>query len=97
MELIRQDKQVELKNWVVYNFPVDYSFIRKLKYNRIEKQEGPACYKATFQLDEIGDTFLDMSTWGKGMVWVNGHAMGRFLGDWASTNFIYAGMLAEER
>ena len=25
-----------------------------------------------------GDTFLDMSTWGKGMVWVNGHAMGRF-------------------
>lgn len=78
VELIRQDKQVELKNWVVYNFPVDYSFIRKLKYNRIEKQEGPACYKATFQLDEIGDTFLDMSTWGKGMVWVNGHAMGRF-------------------
>lgn len=78
VELIRQDKQVELKNWVVYNFPVDYSFIRKLKYNRMEKQEGPACYKATFQLDEIGDTFLDMSTWGKGMVWVNGHAMGRF-------------------
>lgn len=78
VELIRQDEQVELKNWVVYNFPVDYSFIRKLKYNRIEKQEGPACYKATFQLDEIGDTFLDMSTWGKGMVWVNGHAMGRF-------------------
>lgn len=78
VELIWQDKQVELKNWVVYNFPVDYSFIRKLKYNRIEKQEGPACYKATFQLNEIGDTFLDMSTWGKGMVWVNGHAMGRF-------------------
>ena len=29
-------------------------------------------------MDKVGDTFLDMSTWGKGMVWVNGHAMGRF-------------------
>ena len=38
----------------------------------------PAYYKATFKLDETGDTFLDMSTWGKGMVWVNGHAIGRF-------------------
>ena len=38
----------------------------------------PAYYKATFKLDKVGDTFLDMSTWGKGMVWVNGHAMGRF-------------------
>ena len=38
----------------------------------------PAYYKSTFTLDKVGDTFLDMSTWGKGMVWVNGHAMGRF-------------------
>ena len=38
----------------------------------------PAYYKTTFKLDKVGDTFLDMSTWGKGMVWVNGHAMGRF-------------------
>ena len=38
----------------------------------------PAYYKSTFKLDKVGDTFLDMSTWGKGMVWVNGHAMGRF-------------------
>ena len=29
-------------------------------------------------MDKTGDTFLDMQTWGKGMVWVNGHAMGRF-------------------
>lgn len=38
----------------------------------------PAYYKATFKLSKTDDTFLDMSTWGKGMVWVNGHAMGRF-------------------
>ena len=31
-----------------------------------------------FTLDKVADTFLNMESWGKGMVWVNGHAMGRF-------------------
>ena len=35
-------------------------------------------YRATFRLDKAADTFLDMRTWGKGMVWVNGKAIGRF-------------------
>jgi beta-galactosidase len=29
-------------------------------------------------LKQRGDTFLDLSAWGKGVVWVNGHALGRF-------------------
>ena len=29
-------------------------------------------------LKKTGDTFLDMSKWGKGVVYVNGHAIGRF-------------------
>ena len=57
----------------------------------------PAYYKSTFKLDKVGDTFLDMSTWGKGMVWVNGHAMGRFLGNRSATDPLYAGLLAERR
>ena len=35
-------------------------------------------YKATFKLKKTGDTFLNMETWGKGQVYVNGHALGRF-------------------
>ena len=35
-------------------------------------------YKATFNLKKTGDTFLNMETWGKGQVYVNGHALGRF-------------------
>jgi beta-galactosidase len=27
---------------------------------------------------KIGDTYLDMSSWGKGLVWFNGHCLGRF-------------------
>ena len=35
-------------------------------------------YRATFRLNKTGDTFLNMETWGKGQVYVNGHALGRF-------------------
>ncbi len=35
-------------------------------------------YRGTFNLKKVGDTFLNFETWGKGQVWVNGHAMGRF-------------------
>ena len=79
VELISGNKTKELKNWTVYNFLVDYSFIKDKKYNETKQLPTmPAYYKGTFKLDKVGDTFLDMSTWGKGMVWVNGHAMGRF-------------------
>ncbi len=35
-------------------------------------------YRGYFNLKKVGDTFLNFETWGKGQVWVNGHAMGRF-------------------
>ncbi len=41
-------------------------------------QVQSACFKATVQLSEVADTFLDMSVWGKGYVWVNGHLLGRY-------------------
>ena len=34
-------------------------------------------YRGYFNLSKVGDTFLNFETWGKGQVWVNGHAMGR--------------------
>jgi beta-galactosidase len=39
---------------------------------------GTAFYRGTFQLELVGDTFLDTRGWGKGTVWVNGHQLGRF-------------------
>jgi beta-galactosidase len=39
---------------------------------------GPCFYRGTFTVDNPGDTFLDTSNLGKGQLWVNGHALGRF-------------------
>ena len=38
----------------------------------------PTLYGGTFTLDKVGDTFLDMERWGKGIVFVNGHHLGRY-------------------
>ena len=35
-------------------------------------------YRGFFNLKKTGDTFINMETWGKGLVYVNGHAIGRF-------------------
>ena len=80
VELVSDERREVLKNWSVYNFPSDYKSAGNRRYREIESipAETPAYYRASFKIDEAGDTFLDMSTWGKGMVWVNGHALGRF-------------------
>ena len=38
----------------------------------------PVLYEGTFTLDETGDTFIDMEAWGKGIIFVNGHNIGRY-------------------
>ena len=35
-------------------------------------------YRANFTLKKVGDTFINMEAFGKGMVYVNGYALGRF-------------------
>lgn len=35
-------------------------------------------YRGFFNLKKTGDTFINMEMWGKGLVYVNGHAIGRF-------------------
>ena len=38
----------------------------------------PTFLRATFTLPQTGDTFLDIRDLGKGALWINGHAIGRF-------------------
>ncbi len=38
----------------------------------------PHLFRASVSLEHVADTFLDMSAWKKGYVWVNGHLLGRY-------------------
>lgn len=46
--------------------------------NNIQLKDKPVIYEGTFILDKVGDTFLDMKNWGKGIVFVNGRNIGRY-------------------
>lgn len=65
----------ELTGWDIFSLPlVD---LTHLKFSSIN-ESGPAFYRGTFALKELGNTYLDVRGWGKGFIWVNGHALGRY-------------------
>ncbi|WP_328580731.1 glycoside hydrolase family 35 protein [Streptomyces sp. NBC_00370] len=39
---------------------------------------GPAFHRGTFEVAEPADSYLDLSGWTKGCVWINGFALGRY-------------------
>ena len=48
-------------------------------YQRAGSETGaPAFWRGAFTLEKVGDTFLDLRGWSKGVVWVNGICLGRF-------------------
>ncbi|MBN2167119.1 MAG: beta-galactosidase [Marinilabiliaceae bacterium] len=77
VELILNTDTIDLKNWLVYNFPVDDEIYKNMSYSS-NTTKGPKVYKGTFSLEKTGDTWFDLSKWGKGMVWVNGYNIGRY-------------------
>jgi beta-galactosidase len=66
-----------LKGWQIFKLPLDEPMIHGLKFSP-GKTDQPAFWRATFQVEKPGDTFLDLRGWGKGVVWVNGHCLARF-------------------
>jgi len=64
-------------NWNMFQFPMDHEPDLRGYPNKYKKDQ-PVIYEGTFGLSKRGDTFLDMSKWGKGIVFVNGHNLGRY-------------------
>ncbi len=64
-------------NWQMYGVPMDVMPVMpKMRSPYVKGQ--PTLYFGTFELDKVGDTFLDMEKWGKGIVFVNGVNLGRY-------------------
>ncbi|MDJ1481065.1 beta-galactosidase [Cytophagaceae bacterium YF14B1] len=64
-------------SWQMYSLPLT-SVPNLQKYTSKNTIGKPTFYTGTFELDKIGDTFLNMSSWGKGIVFINGHHLGRY-------------------
>ena len=88
-ELDGDELTYSLKDWTMCRVDDTYSnairAIGKAKGNKAadtalhgQLSGNIGYYTATFNLKKTGDTFINMETWGKGQVYVNGHALGRF-------------------
>ncbi|ETZ24715.1 beta-galactosidase family protein [Pedobacter sp. V48] len=66
-----------LESWDMFSLPFDKQPLKKEVGNAI-KQDVPMLKYAEFELKNVQDTYLDMRKWGKGVVWVNGHNLGKY-------------------
>lgn len=67
-----------LMNWQTQLLPMDEKFIKNLKPKYPEGFHDGIFFKGNFTLNETGDTFFDMSEYSKGIVYINGHNLGRY-------------------
>ena len=74
---------VTLVNWKVYNLPMNRGFIYNLRSSGKTLNKPGVFFIGTFMLtfaegNLSKDTFIDVSNYTKGYVWVNGHNLGRY-------------------
>ncbi len=73
---VKLDRQA-LDAWHAYSLPLDAAYLRGLKPSRSFDRPG-IFFRATLHLDALHDSYVDMSAWNKGYLWVNGHLLGRY-------------------
>ncbi len=67
-----------LMDWQIFTLPFDENYLQNLKFTSGEASRPGTFFKGEFELAATGDTYLDVSQWEKGVVWVNGHNLGRY-------------------
>ncbi|WP_208644943.1 glycoside hydrolase family 35 protein [Mucilaginibacter kameinonensis] len=67
-----------LTNWEIYKLPMDDQFITSLKSTENKDFHDGTFFKGKFDLKTVADTYLDLSNFKKGVIWVNGHNLGRY-------------------
>lgn len=69
---------MSLMNWDVYGFPLNEEFISGLKASENISLKPGTFFKGSFSLEKTADTFIDMTNFIKGIVWINGKNLGRY-------------------
>jgi beta-galactosidase len=67
-----------LMNWEMFKLPMNETFITSLKSSTNQMDKPGLFFNGSFELNDIADTYIDMSNYQKGIVWVNGHNLGRY-------------------
>ncbi|WP_426700178.1 beta-galactosidase [Rhodanobacter sp. Col0626] len=74
---VRLEEEI-LQGWDVFSLPLAGTWLGQLRPLRHAAKRPGLFFKATLALDAVGDSYIDMSGWDKGYLWVNGHLLGRY-------------------
>ncbi|WP_062105841.1 glycoside hydrolase family 35 protein [Bacillus niameyensis] len=67
-----------LFGWTAYTLPLNDLSAVPFATDANVKEDHPYFHRGTLHIDEVADTFIDVSNWSKGVVFVNGHNLGRY-------------------
>ncbi|OPA80502.1 beta-galactosidase [Paenibacillus selenitireducens] len=65
-----------LSDWTTYTLPL--TDLSGLVFGTLSEQSEPSFFRGTLTVDEPCDTFLNMTGWTKGVVFINGFNLGRY-------------------
>ncbi|XP_063237154.1 beta-galactosidase-1-like protein 2 [Bacillus rossius redtenbacheri] len=79
-----------IRNWQIYALQFKGNWVRRLsKWNTLGEMTQPTLFRAVLEIAEPHDTFINMSAWGKGSVFVNGFNVGRYFSAAGPTKTLY--------
>jgi beta-galactosidase len=68
-----------LRDWTSRPLPLTPDSLAALEFSPTQGHPvGPAFHRGLFDVETPADTYLDLTGWTKGNVWVNGFALGRY-------------------
>ncbi len=68
-----------LMNWETFLLPMTEKMVKESNWTvRTSDPVGCSLFEGSFDLPETGDTYFDMSNYVKGLLYVNGHLLGRY-------------------
>lgn len=68
----------EIENWTIIPLNIKECDVSGLQFDAGNAEQLPSFYKGYFEVDAPQGTYLDISGWGMGEVWINGNYMGSY-------------------
>lgn len=68
----------EIENWKIILLNIKECDVKSLQFEEKKSPPLPSFHRGSFEIDAPRNTYLDISGWGMGEVWINGNYMGSY-------------------
>lgn len=68
----------DIVNWKITELNIRNCSLNDLKFSNQKENNLPVFHKGSFEIDSPKDTYLNISGWGMGEVWINGNYIGSY-------------------